>query len=292
MTSLRWGAKTMEPVSRPLVSVIIPTYNMEQHIAETLNSVQSQTLESWEAIVVDDCSTDLTAQIVSNFVEQDPRIRYYRLPKNSNLPAVPRNYGIQQARGKYVALLDHDDAWNPQKLQRQVQVLEEDEDLAMVHSQLWVVRDGRRFWGIFYLRSPRQCIAVESSLKWRNVIQCSSVMARKVVIQDLGGFDESLELRAVEDYHLWYRMSQQHRIAFISEIHGMYRHDKSSTSSIENMVHRLQKVDQALGTLTSATKHNFLQKITAKALNFPSVLYFFILEGRYRQYVGSSPRCW
>ena len=243
----------MEPVSFPLVSVVIPTYNMEHHIAETLISVLSQTLESWEAIVVDDCSTDSTAQIVNDFVEQDSRIRYLRLPENSNLPAVPRNYGIQQAQGKYVALLDHVDLKSPQKLQRQVQVLEEDEDLAMVHSQLWVVRDGRRFLGIFYLRSPRQCIAVESTLKRRNVIWCSAVMVRRVVIQDLGGFDESLELRAVEDYHLWYRMCQQHKIAFISEIHGVYRHEKSSTSSVENMLQRLQKVDQPLGTLASST---------------------------------------
>jgi glycosyltransferase involved in cell wall biosynthesis len=223
---------------------------MELHIAETLVSIQSQTLDSWEAIVVDDCSTDTTPRIVNEFVEQDPRIRYFRLPKNSNLPAVPRNFGIQQAQGKYVALLDHDDLWSPQKLQRQVQVLEADETIAMVHSHLRVLRNGHSFWAPLYLPSPLESISTESKLRKSNVIQCSSVVIRKDVVQRLGGFDESLELRAVEDYHLWFRVSQHHRIAFISEIHGVYRRDSLGTSARENMQVRLQGIDQTIGTVS------------------------------------------
>jgi len=282
----------VEHTSRPLVSVVIPTYNMEQHIADTLISVQGQTLESWEAIVVDDCSTDSTPRIVNEFVEQDPRIRYFRLPKNSNLPSVPRNYGIQQAQGKYVALLDHDDLWSSQKLQRQVQVLEADETIAMVHSHLWVVKNGRRFWGILYIPSPQKSIATEPKLKNRNKIQCSSVMVNRDVIQELGGFDESPKFRAVEDYHLWYRVSQHHRIAFISEIHGMYRLDKSGTSAREDMQRRLQSVDQALGTVSFTSNQNLLHKAIAKLLDFPSALLYVVVEGCYRQRFGASPRSW
>ena len=282
----------MKPNSRPLVSVVIPTYNMEQHIAETLNSVLSQTLDSWEAIVVDDCSTDSTPQIVNEFVEQDPRILNFRLPENSNLPAVPRNYGIEQAQGKYVALLDHDDLWSPQKLQRQVQVLEADETLAMAHSHLWVRRNGRSFPGLFYLPSPRQSVATESNLKKRNVIQCSSVVIRKDVVQGLGGFDESLKLRAVEDYHLWFRVSQHHRIVFISEIHGSYRLDKAGTSTRENMQNRLWALDQSIGTASFASQQSILQKVTEKVLSFPSALYYLALDGPYRQRIGALPRSW
>jgi len=272
--------------------VIIPTFNMEKHIADTLRSVQSQGFESWEAIVVDDCSTDATAQIVKEFVEQDPRIRYFRLPKNSNLPAVPRNYGVQQARGKYVALLDHDDLWNSRKLQRQVQFLEDNETMAMVHSHLWVVRNGRGFWGILYLPSPQKSRSTEPRLKNRNKIQCSSVMIKKEVIQGLGGFDESLEFRAVEDYHLWYRVSQRHRIAFISEIHGMYRLDKTGTSAREDMRRRLQAVDQALGTTSIASQQKLLRKAIGKVLDFPSAFLYTLVEGCYRQRFGASPRSW
>jgi len=277
---------------QPLVSVVIPTYNMEQHIAETLLSVQTQTFGSWEAIVVDDCSTDATPRIVNQFVEQDPRIRYFRLTKNSNLPAVPRNFGIQQARGKYVALLDHDDLWSPQKLQRQVQVLEADETLAMVHSHLWVVRNGLSLWGFLYLPSPRKTTATESKLKRRNVIQCSSVLIKKDVIQELGGFDESPGLRAVEDYHLWFRVSQQYQIAFISEVHGRYRLDKSGTSSRENMQSRLLRVDQALGTVSFESQPKLAKKTRDKLLNFPSAFFYLACEGSYRQSVGASPRFW
>ena len=282
----------MEVNPQPLVSVVIPTYNMEQHIAETLLSVQTQTFGSWEAIVVDDCSTDATPRIVNQFVEQDPRIRYFRLTKNSNLPAVPRNFGIQQARGKYVALLDHDDLWSPQKLQRQVQVLEADETLAMVHSHLWVVRNGLSLWGFLYLPSPRKTTATESKLKRRNVIQCSSVLIKKDVIQELGGFDESPGLRAVEDYHLWFRVSQQYQIAFISEVHGRYRLDKSGTSSRENMQSRLLRVDQALGTVSFESQPKLAKKTRDKLLNFPSAFFYLACEGSYRQSVGASPRFW
>ena len=282
----------MEPVSRPLVSVVIPTYNMEQHISETLISVQSQTLDSWEVIVVDDCSTDSTAQIVNEFVKQDPRIRYLRLPKNSNLPAVPRNYGIQHSRGKYIALLDHDDLWSPKKLLRQVQVFDADLSLAMVHSHLRIVRNGHGFWSLLYLPSPQQSIATESKLKKINVIQCSSVMIKKDVFKDLGGFDESPELRAVEDYHLWYRVSQQHKIAFISEIHGMYRLDKSGTSARENMQGRLQAIDRAIGTVSYASQQNLFHKVLGKVSQFPSALYYLAFEGRCRQRFGATPRSW
>ena len=282
----------MKPNSRPLVSVVIPTYNMEQHIAETLNSVQNQTLDSWEAIVVDDCSTDSTPRIVNDFVEQDPRIRYFRLPENSNLPAVPRNYGIQQAQGKYVALLDHDDIWSVHKLQRQVQVLEADETIAMVHSHLWVMRNGRSFWGLLYLPSPQKSIATESKLKKRNVIQCSSVVIKKKVIQELGGFNESLEFRAVEDYHLWFRVSQHHRIAFMSEIHGVYRYDRNGTAARENMKMRAQSLDNALGTVSFASQQGLVHKAIYKALRFPSALFYLVLEGRYRQRYGVPPRSW
>ena len=282
----------MEPVSFPLVSVVIPTYNMEHHIAETLISVLSQTLESWEAIVVDDCSTDSTAQIVNDFVEQDSRIRYLRLPENSNLPAVPRNYGIQQAQGKYVALLDHDDIWSVHKLERQSQVLEADETIAMVHSPFWVMRNGRSFWGLFYLRSPQQSSSPVSKLKKSNVIQCSSVVIKKDVVQELGGFNESFEFRAVEDYHLWFRVSQHHRIVFISEIHGVYRHHKSSTSAGENMKIRAQALDDALGTASFVSQQSIVHKAIYKALRFPSAFFYLVVEGRYRQRFGVLPRYW
>lgn len=276
--------------NRPLVSVIIPTFNMERHITETIESVRMQSFKDWEVIVVDDCSTDSTRLLVNQLVELDPRIRYFRLSSNSNLPAVPRNHGIKQARGKYIAFLDHDDVWSPDKLLRQIWVLESDNSISMVHSHLAVARNGRRLWAILYLPTPKKSVASELTLKKRNMIQCSSVMIRREVVLQLGGFDESRNLRAVEDYHLWYRLSNSHRIAFISEIHGKYRLDNAGTSARENMQNRLRSIDQALGIDSYLSQNGFAKKILEKALNLPAATYYLLVEGTYRQRRDLPPK--
>ena len=94
---------------KPKVSIVIPTYNMQEHLGETIDSILSQTLDSYEVIIVDDCSTDGTAQVALKYCEIDSRIRYVKLDANSNLPAVPRNRGIELSQGEYIAFLDHDD---------------------------------------------------------------------------------------------------------------------------------------------------------------------------------------
>jgi teichuronic acid biosynthesis glycosyltransferase TuaG len=276
--------------SAPLVSIIIPTFNMERYITETIESVRKQSFKDWEVIVVDDCSTDSTGLIVNRLVELDPRIRYFRLSSNSNLPAVPRNYGIKQSRGKYIAFLDHDDLWSPSKLERQIWVLEKDKSISMVHSHLAVIRNGRKFWAVLYLPSPKKSAASELTLKSRNMIQCSSVIIRREIVLKLGGFDESRNLRAIEDYHLWYRLSKSHRIAFISEIHGKYRLDKAGTSANENMQNRLKAIDQALGTQSYLSQNGFATKIFAKVVNLPTATFQLVVQGTYRQRRGLSPK--
>ena len=276
----------------PLVSVVIPTYNMEEHIAETLNSVIAQTLQNWEAIVVDDASTDKTAEIVQDLCVQDPRIRYIRSAENSNLPAVGRNRGIKEAKGSYVAFLDHDDLWEPKKLERQISAMNSDPLIGMVHSHLWVVRNGNRFWGPLYLPAPKFSVANTTTLAKKNMIQCSSVLIRKSILDEVSGFDESPGLRAVEDYHLWYRVSQKTRIAYVSEIHGTYRLDKSGTSSLENMQQRLKAVDKSLGTQSFESQRSIRKKAVSQLWSLPSALYFVLIEGTKRKRNDRKPRTW
>jgi teichuronic acid biosynthesis glycosyltransferase TuaG len=281
---------TGEP--QPLVSIVIPTYNMEEHIAETLNSVMAQTLESWEAIVVDDASTDGTAEIVQNLSIQDPRIRYVCLEKNSNLPAVGRNRGIKESTGSFVAFLDHDDIWGPQKLERQMSAMNFDPSIGMVHSHLWVVRDGIRAWGLLYLPAPKFSITNANTLAQRNTVQCSSVLIRKSILIEVGGFDESPGLRAIEDYHLWYRVSQKTRIAYVSEVHGTYRLDKTGTSSLEDMQQRLKSVDASLDTQSFANQRSTRNKVVNRLWSLPSAIYFVLVEGATRKRIGFRPRTW
>lgn len=102
-----------------LVSIIMPCYNSEKFIAQTIRSVQSQTHTHWELLIVDDCSTDATKQIVTDFIEEDPRVTFHQLRKNSGA-GVARNQAVEMAAGKYIAFLDADDLWMPQKLEKQL----------------------------------------------------------------------------------------------------------------------------------------------------------------------------
>lgn len=101
-----------------LVSIIMPSYNTERFIAETIRSVLAQTYTNWELIIVDDCSTDRTDDVVSEFLG-DERIRYLKNEHNSGA-ALSRNRALREAKGKWIAFLDSDDLWEPDKLQKQV----------------------------------------------------------------------------------------------------------------------------------------------------------------------------
>ena len=102
-----------------LVSIITPTYNCAKFIAETIDSVLAQTYKNWEMIIVDDCSQDDTQRIVEDYVSKDSRIRYYLLDKNSGA-AVARTTAMNLAKGSYMAFLDSDDIWLPNKLEQQI----------------------------------------------------------------------------------------------------------------------------------------------------------------------------
>ena len=105
-----------------LVSIITPTYNCGRFIAETIESVQAQTYTNWEMIIIDDCSTDHTDEIVAMYSERDSRIKYHCLKRNSGA-AIARNTALRMAVGRWIAFLDSDDLWHPEKLERQVKFM-------------------------------------------------------------------------------------------------------------------------------------------------------------------------
>lgn len=105
-----------------LVSVIMPSWNTSNFIAESIQSVIDQTYENWELIIVDDCSTDNTDEVVARFT--DKRIRYFKNEKN-NGAALSRNRALREARGEWIAFLDSDDLWSPKKLEHQISFMNE-----------------------------------------------------------------------------------------------------------------------------------------------------------------------
>lgn len=106
-----------------LVSVIMPTYNCGKYILQSLDSVIAQTVTDWEIRIVDDCSTDNTAEVLKPYLEKYTNIHYYVLPQNGG-PAVARTEAMKRATGKYIAFLDSDDLWMPDKLEKQIAFME------------------------------------------------------------------------------------------------------------------------------------------------------------------------
>lgn len=109
--------------NKTLISIIIPTYNAEKYIKKTIESVVNQSYENWELILIDDCSTDSTIHIINTYLN-DNRISLIENNENSGGPAVPRNIGIERSSGDFIAFLDSDDIWLPDKLEKQLNFLD------------------------------------------------------------------------------------------------------------------------------------------------------------------------
>ena len=116
------------------VSVVMPVYNAEAFLEQSINSVFAQTYSNWELLIVDDCSADDSVSIVKKYTSQDKRIRFFKTNKPSGSPVLPRNIGVRNARGRYIAFLDSDDVWLPNKLEHQLQLFEQYDDMAICFS--------------------------------------------------------------------------------------------------------------------------------------------------------------
>lgn len=115
------------------VSIVTPCHNSENSIADTIRSVLMQTYKDWELLIVDDCSSDNSTDIVQSFFQQDSRIKLFKTDTSSGSPSLPRNIGIDNACGKYIAFLDSDDLWLPEKLQKEIDFIEKN-NLDLVYS--------------------------------------------------------------------------------------------------------------------------------------------------------------
>ncbi|MBO8456645.1 MAG: glycosyltransferase family 2 protein [Spirochaetes bacterium] len=125
------------------VSVIMPCYNAEHFISEAIRSVIAQSYSNWELLVIDDCSTDSSCSIITDFCKTDSRIKYFKTNTPSGSPALPRNIGIQNASGRYIAFLDSDDIWFPTKLEKQIPFFS-GENVAVVFSDYEKISESGR----------------------------------------------------------------------------------------------------------------------------------------------------
>jgi glycosyltransferase involved in cell wall biosynthesis len=194
--------------SAPIVSVVLPTYNRAGFLPDAIQSVLDQSFEKWELLVVDDGSTDETSIVVQGF--RDPRLRYL-YQENAGVGAA-RNNGIAEARGEFVAFLDSDDFWLPQKLGRQVEVLVQNPQAGLVGGGCVFVDEAKQPIGrpsICPERISGEAFEIYTALPGSG----SNAMIRRSVCEVVGVFDPSL--RRAQDREYWLRISR----AF--EVHGV-----------------------------------------------------------------------
>ncbi|MBI5664510.1 MAG: glycosyltransferase [Nitrospirae bacterium] len=189
-------------IGLPKVSVIVPVYNRGETVKRAIDSVLSQSYMPEEIIVVDDCSTDRTPDILKSYGE---KISVLRLQINSG-PSAARNAGIRHARNEWTAFLDSDDCWERDKLKKQVEYLRKCPFYQLLQSEEIWIRNGKRVNACKHHKKPLGWIW-EQSLE-RCLVSPSGVLVKKSLLERYGGFDESLPV--CEDYDMWLKISRHH----------------------------------------------------------------------------------
>lgn len=220
----------------PLVSVIIPTYNRAAYLQKALQSVKEQTYQSLEIIVIDDGSTDDTGKMLENYGGQ---LRYF-YQENRGISGA-RNAGIKSARGEFIAFLDSDDYWLPEKTAQQLALFKQHPEYALVAARCASIRlDG----SYREKNRPGKSGWVLEDLFKANFIRTSAAMVKQECFKNIGLFDE--ELRECEEYDLWLRIAAQYPVGFINKSLAVYvdNPDGASTDSLTGRLYRLRVLEK------------------------------------------------
>lgn len=205
-----------------LISIIMAAYNAEKTIEQAINSVLSQTYPDFELLVVNDCSTDKTAMLAEAIVKKDDRVRLISNEKNSGV-SYTRKHGLEEASGEWVAILDSDDAWVPEKLEKQINLQKKTNADLLFTGSAFMDADGKPIdW---YLAAPAE-VTYRQLLK-QNVLSNSSALVRKELYAKYYAVGDGMH----EDFALWLNILKDGRKAYgVDEPLLIYRIAKSSKS--------------------------------------------------------------
>jgi glycosyltransferase involved in cell wall biosynthesis len=206
----------------PTVSVVIPTYNRAGLIGKPIRSVLAQSYQDFEIVVVDDCSTDNTEKVLESF--NDPRIRYIRHQQNSGA-AIARNTGINNSTSPYIAFLDSDDEWLPEKLAKQLNLFQQcGSDVGFIYTGFAAVNESNQVQRVM---SSSYRGSLHDRLLYSNFIGTpSTVMVKRNYLQQVKGFDPDMP-SFIEDWDLWLRLSEHCQFEVISEVLTLYAYNDS-----------------------------------------------------------------
>lgn len=197
-----------------LVSVIMPMYNCAAYLEESVRSVVNQTYQNWELLIVDDMSTDGSWEIAKKLAEQDPRIRLLQNKKNSGA-AVSRNYALREAKGKWIAFLDSDDVWLPEKLSEQICFMEKN-DYHFSYTQYIEMTEVGVKTGILW--TGPKCVT-KAKLFAYNFIGCLTVMYDR----EVAGLIQIPDLKKRNDYAMWLKVIKTAHCYLLDKPLSQYR---------------------------------------------------------------------
>lgn len=231
---------------KDLVSIVMPSYNTADYIGDSIRSVLNQTYDNWELLIVDDCSTDNTDSVVAGFT--DSRIRYLKNEHNSGA-AVSRNYALREAKGRWIAFLDSDDLWEPEKLEKQIAFMERNGYAFSYTNYEEINADGEKT-GVTVTGPRKITKAGMYRYCWPG---CLTVMydARKI------GLIQIADIRKNNDYAMWLKVCQKVDCYLLDENLAQYRRGRTgsvSTHGIATMItwhYRLFREAESMGTIRS-----------------------------------------
>ena len=265
--------------SKPLVTVIIPTYNNAKHIGEAIESVLKQTYRNFELIVVDDGSTDKTREALYPYISKN-QIKY--IYQNNKKQGAARNNGIKHAQGELIALLDSDDLWLPEKLELQVPLFV-DKEVGLVYAGIiWFKdKDNRIVKTTNPNRFFKGYIFDDLFNSDKSFIPNSSVVIRKSCLEEMnctngtGPYWEDLSCATNEDYHLFLRLTHKFRVDYVPKHLVRYRlHDgNSSKDTIKNL----------MATIATIKNISSIYKIPVKRTRMKISRYYLAIGYNYRK---------
>lgn len=205
---------------QPVVSIIMPTYNRADYLKKAVQSVLDQTFTDFEIIVINNYSTDDTLDVISAF--NDNRIKVINF-KNEGIIAKSRNQGIIQSVGKYIAFLDDDDLWYPDKLELQIKYLDEHPDFDLVYSSALIIDEHGTRKGLLNNYRDAKTGHVFLDLLYENFIPVLTVLMKRKIIDTNGLLNEDPSMRAAEDFEYWLRASLKFNFGYIDKPLALYR---------------------------------------------------------------------
>ena len=208
-----------------LISIVVPVYNASRFLDETIKTVREQTIDNWELIFIDDCSTDSSDEIIKQYMKIDKRIKYFRQEQNGG-PALARNRGIEEAKGNFLCFLDADDIWDKDKLEKQLNFMLEKNIAFSYTSYEFVTFDGKQ---------TGKKVQAKEVMTYKEILK-NNIISTITVMFNLDLIDKNLikmpNLKYVEDTATWFKILRNGYKAYgLKDVYSYYRRTSNTESS-------------------------------------------------------------